>query len=479
MISKSEQHKPLVIDLDGTLLKSDMLYECCILFLRNNPLKFYRLFIWLFQGKAMLKKHLAEAVDIDVAVLPYDAKVLELIATAKRSGHTIVLATATHISLAKEIANHLNIFDDVIASDETTNLSAHRKRDALIARYGKKGFDYAGNSSEDIVVWQAASAAYVVNAPSNVLKKATEAGNIAEVITTNESTPKDYLKGLRIHQWLKNILIFVPLLAGHELTNTPMLAQACIAFLCFGLCASSVYVLNDLLDLQDDRHHSKKKNRAFASGKIPIKHGMFIFPTLLFISFILSIYWLSPEFIISLVIYYIITLMYSLYLKRQMTVDVITLAFLYTIRIIAGAAAMGLSLTFWLLTFSMFVFLSLALVKRYAELNDARARGETEKTRGRGYYPADLEMISSLGGSAGYLSVMVLALYIHDNATTSLYSHPQIIWLACPILLYWITRMWMLTHRGQMHEDPVVFAAKDKISLIVGVLFGLVFWVAT
>jgi 4-hydroxybenzoate polyprenyltransferase len=237
-------------------------------------------------------------------------------------------------------------------------------------------------------------------------------------------------------------------------------------------------LLNDLLDLADDRHHHSKRHRPFAAGRLSIKFGLIAFIVLLIASFFGSTLLLSWQFTEVLVAYYILTLAYSLFLKRQMAVDVIALAMLYTIRIIAGAAAFGLALTFWVLAFSMFMFLSLALVKRYAELREARRKGHTEKTRGRGYYPDDLEMISSLGAASGYLAVMVLALYIHDQATIALYTQPQVIWLACPLLLFWITRVWMLTHRGQMHDDPVVFAVRDKVSLLVGVLFGLVFWIA-
>lgn len=251
-----------------------------------------------------------------------------------------------------------------------------------------------------------------------------------------------------------------------------------IAFFLFGLCASSVYLLNDILDLADDRHHASKRNRPFASGKLSIRDGLIAFPLLLVSAFVLAICFLPWPFVGALAGYYALTLAYSLFLKRYMAVDVIALAMLYTMRIIAGAAALALPLTFWILAFSMFIFLSLALVKRYAELLEARNKGEHEQTRGRGYYPVDLEMISSLGAASGYLSVMVLALYIYDQSTVQLYQYAHIIWLACPLLLFWITRIWMLTHRGAMHEDPVVFASHDRTSLIVGALFLLTFWVA-
>ena len=469
---------PLVVDLDGTLLRSDMLLETGMAFVRSQPLKLFYPLHWLLKGKAALKEGLALGAHIDVSALPYDPVVIELIKAQRVSGRTTVLATASHHSLADRIAEHLQLFDLVLATDADRNLSAERKRDVLVELYGEGGFDYVGNSLDDLSVWDASRKAYLVNPERGVEPRAKARGNVEQVIVSNRSSYSDWLKALRLHQWMKNALIFVPLLAAHQLTNLTLLWQGVLAFVFFGLCASSVYLLNDLLDLTDDRHHKTKCHRPFASGRLPIGAGIIAFPLLLAAAFGGSALLLPWAFSGTLVAYYILTLVYSLYLKRQMAVDVIALAALYTIRIIAGAAAFGLELTFWVLAFSMFMFLSLALVKRYAELHEARTRGRTEKTRGRGYYPADLEMISSLGASSGYLSVMVLALYIHDQATTILYAHPQVIWLACPLLLFWVTRVWMLTHRGQMHDDPVVFAIRDRVSLVVGVLFGLVFLVA-
>lgn len=469
---------PLIVDLDGTLLRSDLLLETGMAFVRSHPLQLFKLFGWLAKGKASLKEGLANATDMDISVLPYDPQVIELIEAERLKGRRVILATASHYTLAQRIAEHLALFDEVWASDGKRNLSAHCKRDLLVEQYGDQGFDYMGNSHDDIPVWAAARQAYVVNPDSGVEHRARAQGNVEQVIHSNSSGAKDWLKALRLHQWMKNALIFVPLLAGHQISNPVLLWQGILAFLLFGLCASSVYVLNDLLDLTDDRHHHSKRNRPFAAGRLSIKSGLVTFPVLLIAAF-MSAAWLLPwVFTAVLLGYYILTLAYSLSLKRMMAVDVITLAMLYTSRIIAGAAALSLPLTFWILSFSMFIFLSLALVKRYAELREARKIGLTAKTRGRGYYPDDLEMISSLGASSGYLSVMVLALYIHDQASNELYSNPQVIWLACPLLLLWITRIWMLTHRGRMNEDPVVFAIRDRFSLMVGALFGLVFWVA-
>lgn len=471
--------RPLVVDLDGTLLRSDLLLETGMSFVRHHPFHIFKPFIWLARGKASLKSGLAESTDIDVSVLPYEPEVIEFIKSEREKGRVIVLATASHYSLAEKVAGHLQLFDVVLGSDLNRNLTAHKKRDLLVELYGEQGFDYMGNSHDDVSVWASSRYAHVVNPDAGVEKLARAQGNVGNVIVSNSTGLKDWLKALRLHQWMKNALIFVPLLAAHELNNLVMWRDAIFAFLFFGICASSVYLLNDLLDLADDRHHKSKCKRPFAAGKLSISSGIAVFPLLLTIAFGGAALLLPLKFSAALLAYYILTLAYSLSLKRMMAIDVIALAALYTLRIIAGAAALSLALTFWVLAFSMFIFLSLALVKRFAELHEAKVQGRTEKTRGRGYYPADLEMISSLGASSGYLSVMVLALYIHDQSTTALYSYPQVIWLACPLLLYWITRVWMLTHRGLMYDDPVVFAIRDRVSLIIGVLFGFVFWIAS
>ncbi|MBP0951683.1 UbiA family prenyltransferase [Pseudomonas alliivorans] len=473
-----QTHPPLVVDLDGTLLRSDVLFETAMAFIRQYPLQVFKLLLWLLQGKASLKRGLALSVKLDIALLPYDADVIEYIQQARRTGRLIVLATAAHETLATQIARHLNLFDQVWASDGEVNLSAHRKRDLLIDHYGQSGFDYIGNSTDDLCIWATARKAIVANPHVGVQRRAQAQGNVDQVLNAHATSLKDWRKALRLHQWLKNALIFVPLLAAHQIQQSQQVIDGLLAFLFFGLCASSVYVLNDLLDLADDRHHRSKRNRPFASGRLPIKSGLIAVPTLLLLAFGGAAAVLPWQFSAVLGAYYLLTLVYSLYLKRHMAVDVIVLAMLYTTRILAGAAAFHLPLTFWILAFSMFLFLSLALVKRYAELREARVREVEGKTRGRGYYPGDLDMIASLGASSGNLAVMVLALYIHEGATIALYQHPHVIWLACPLLLFWITRIWMLTHRGLMNDDPVVFAIRDRISQGIGALFLLVFWVA-
>ncbi|MCG6862448.1 MAG: UbiA family prenyltransferase [Chromatiaceae bacterium] len=468
----------LAVDLDGTLLRSDLLLESGLAFIRKAPLRALQPLMWLISGRARLKARLAEEVALDVAMLPYDRQTIDLLEAERARGREIVLATASYRSYADQVADHLRLFDRVMATDRDTNLSSGNKRDALVREFGEKGFDYVGNSLHDLPVWAAARNAYVVNPEPGVESRVRALGNLKLVIKGDAPGLGTWIRALRIHQWLKNALIFVPLLSSHRLGDLALFGDGVLAFLLFGLCASSVYLLNDLLDLEDDRHHARKRHRPFASGTLSIKAGLALIPVLLAVAFLGAALVLPWPFIFALVAYYGLTLAYSLILKRVMMLDVVTLALLYTSRIVAGTLALELTLTFWMLAFSVFMFLSLALVKRYAELRDARMAGTSEKTRGRGYYPDDLEMISSLGAAAGYCAVLVLALYIQDEGTVELYRHPQAIWLACPLLLFWISRTWLLTHRGQMHDDPVLFAVKDRVSLTIGVLFGAVFWLA-
>lgn len=471
---------PLVVDLDGTLLRSDVLLESSLALVRTRPLWALAPLLWLGGGKAALKRRLAETVALDVTALPYDPGVLALIAQARAQGRRIVLATASHRLYAERVAAHLGVFDEVLATEGELNLSAGRKRDALLARYGPQGYDYVGNAPDDLPVWAAARRAHVVGAGAALERRARAHGNVASVQPPPSAGMRlgALLKALRVHQWAKNSLILLPLLAAHVADQPARLLAAALAFICFSLCASSVYLLNDLLDVGDDRHHPSKRHRPFAAGKLSLLVGMALAPLLLAAAFALALWLLPWKFAAVLLGYYSLTLAYSLYLKRLMAVDAITLAALYTARLVAGAAALAVPLTFWMLAFSMFMFLSLALVKRYAELREARSSGRAGQARGRGYFPGDLEMIASLGAASGYLAVLVLALYTQDHATVALYRRPQLIWLACPLLLLWMTRIWLLTHRGQMHDDPVVFALKDRASLVVGLLFGAIFLAA-
>jgi 4-hydroxybenzoate polyprenyltransferase/phosphoserine phosphatase len=467
----------IVVDLDGTLVLSDMLVENLFLFLRLHPLRITKSIVWLLKGKAYFKRRLADAVLPEVERLPYNQSLLAWLQQQRTTGARIILATASDIRIARKVAEHIGFFDEVLGT-ESTNLSSGNKREALIQRYGEQGYEYVGNSAADLAVWQTASVIHIANPVRGVLVAAKKIGTVEMVFENRPPYLRTLIKALRVHQWAKNLLVFVPLLASHRILEPHLVLSGLLAFIAFGACASSVYLLNDLLDLPDDRQHPTKCNRPLAAGTLPILHALFLIPALLFGAFVVALWLLPIQFAGVLAAYYILTLAYSLWLKRVVMLDVVTLAILYTVRVLAGAAAMTLVATFWILAFCVFIFLSLAFVKRYTELHDARQKGKTEKFSGRGYYPADFELLASLGGASGYISVLVLALYINDAASRAMYHSPQWMWVACPILLFWLSRVWLLAHRGQMHDDPIVFALRDNMSRWIGVVFVLVFALA-
>lgn len=465
---------PLVVDLDGTLIRTDLLFESCFLFLRQEPHKFFMLFIWLLRGKSVLKEELASRVSIDVSQLPYEQSVVDFIHTERERGRPVVLATASHRTFAQQITGYLGCFESLHATEQKNNLSAGRKRDRLIERYGEHGFDYIGNSSDDLKVWSASRTAYIVNASRTIEQQARVVCDKTYVLHRISPTLGDFLKMIRLHQWVKNILLFVPLLTAHLYSDPELLVTLIGGFLLFGLCASSVYILNDLFDMTDDRCHSVKRKRPIASGIVSIQTAIAVFTLLIITAFGFALLWMPALFVVGMSGYFVLTLFYSTLLKRYMVLDVITLAALYTLRIIVGAIAIDVSLSFWLLAFSMFIFLSLAMVKRYAELHEKFIA--SSEVRGRDYRISDMQMVASLGSASGYIAVLVLALYINDPVTIDLYHRTESIWLACPLLLVWISRIWMLVHRGEMNEDPVVFAIHDRFSWLIGFLFVAAFW---
>lgn len=459
---RMERLPPLAVDLDGTLVLSDTLHESMLALIRRNPFYLFALPVWLLRGKARFKREIARRVLPNIDTLPYNAPLLGWL-HEQRGRREIVLCTAGDAALARAVADRVAVFDDTLASDGAINLSGERKAAALAARYGERGFDYAGNARRDLAVWRRARAAVVVNARPSV---ARAAARIAEIDRRFEPAPAGigvWLRALRVHQWAKNLLVFLPLLTAHRAFDAGAAGHALLAFVAFCLCASSVYLLNDLLDLDADRQHPRKRQRPFAAGELPLLAGFALAPALLFGAFALAL--LLPErFLLVLAGYYVLTMAYSLRLKRVEMLDVVVLAALYTARLIAGAAAIPVPASFWLLAFAMFLFLSLALIKRHTELGTLRDLGRSTAA-GRGYRTDDLPMLAVLGGASGYLAVLVLALYINSRESERLYRQPELLWLLCPLLLYWINRAWLLTHRGRMPDDPVVFAVRDPVSL--------------
>ena len=468
---------PLVVDLDGTLIRTDMLHESVLRVLRDQPLALLLFPYWLWLGKAVLKRKLSHLSDFDPSLLPYHQELLIWLKQQQSQGRTLILCTATDQAIALAIAKYLGIFEAVMASDGLTNLAGIHKAEALEQRYGIAGFDYAGNSRADILVWQKARQAIVVNASAKVTQKAKEACVVEQVFPASTIGFFAWRKVLRLHQWLKNALLFVPLLAAHQLTNTEAWLALTLAFFSFSLCASSVYIVNDLLDLESDRQHPRKRNRPFASGLVPASVGVALAALLLLASFALA-QQVGGHFLSWLLFYFVLTCAYSWCLKRLMLVDCLTLAMLYTLRIVAGAAAISMNLSFWLLAFSVFLFLSLAFVKRYAELEVQLLSGN-QKTLGRGYYTLDAPLLQTMGMTSGYAAILVLAFYLNSDAVTKLYKMPELIWAAVPIMLFWISWMWMKAHRGEMHDDPLVFAVKDRASLLAGLAFAVVLAIGT
>lgn len=464
--------RPLCVDLDGTLIRTDLLHESLFAALRSRPALLFRLPVWLAAGKARLKEELARHATIDADTLPYNPDVLAYLEAERAAGRPLVLATASDRKLADAVANSLGIFDRVLATENGVNLAGESKARALRESYGDGGFDYLGDSAKDVPVWK--HAATVLAVGSYGQSAASRAGlKVARAFERQGGGVAAMLKAMRPHQWLKNLLLFAVLLAAHRFTELNLVVAAFVGFVSFGLCASGVYLLNDLLDVHADRRHPRKRRRPIAAGDLPIASAVILAVGLLILAFLLTLL-LPPLFSVILAIYYVSTLAYSLWLKRKVLVDVMMLAGLYTLRVIAGGAAVSIMPSFWLLMFSMFLFLSLALAKRYAELIDMRARNLRE-VEGRGYRINDEETLAGLGASAGYVSVLVVALYINGEVAHSLYRTPEAIWLICPLMLYWIGRVWMAARRGKLTDDPVVFAIRDGVSRAVFVLCGLIF----
>lgn len=459
----------LCVDLDGSLIAGDLLYESLMGLLRTRPLEALRIPGWLSQGRACLKRRLAERGGVDAAALPYHEDVIDYLRREKAAGRRLVLATASDEGPARLVADHLGLFDDVISSDGTNNLKGAEKLRAIEAKYGRGGFDYLGNGPEDLPIWRAAGAAVVARPGSKLLAAVRTVQPDARVFDRTGPKLSVWPKLLRVHQWVKNVLIFVPVLMGHRFHEPALILACLIAFFAFSFGASSIYIVNDLIDLPSDRAHPRKRRRPLAAGAVSIPAGIAASLVLLASSLALGLL-LPPMFALILCLYLATSISYTFVLKKKLMVDVLCLAGLYTLRILAGGAATGIVISPWLMAFSMFLFLSLAFVKRYTELSGGAPQPQAERIPGRGYMAVDLDMIRSVGPASGYLAVLVVCLFLNDPLSVAPYPHPRRLWLICPVLLYWISRIWFLAQRGQMHSDPVVFAVSDRISLVSGLL---------
>ncbi len=464
--------KPLCVDLDGTLVAADTLFECWFSLARTNPWLFLIAPFWLLRGKAHLKARLAKAASLNVRILPFHGEFVKYLEAEHASGRKLVLVTAADQQIASAIASHLGFFSSVLASNGKVNLSGARKALALKQLYGSGGFIYAGNSSVDLPVWECAGEAILVNTPNSVRASLDRQHITVRQQFGGKVHPfSALLSTLRTYQWLKNLLLLVPFFAAHRKPDLASFANLAAAFGAFCFCASIGYVVNDLLDVEADRLHVHKRRRPFASGAMPLAAGLCLIPVLLILSAALA-WHLPPSFRLLLVLYLAATLVYSLVLKRLPLVDVIALAGLYTIRVGAGAAAVSVSISPWLLGLSIFLFVSLALAKRVSELSLVE-RNKGELNSRRGYRAEDRAQLASFGTSSGYMAVLVLALYVNSPETSTLYWHPMWLLAICPLLIYWVSRIWLLAHRGEMHEDALLFALRDHASYIVGLLVGV------
>ncbi|MCX7098260.1 MAG: UbiA family prenyltransferase [Methylococcales bacterium] len=474
--SASHDSVPLFVDLDGTLIKTDLLIESAFFLLKKQPWMLLQMLFWLLRGKAHLKEEIAKRSALDFAVLPLQQDFVEFLQKEASSGRILYLATASDRRLAEPVAQRLGIFKRVLASDGHNNLKGKRKLEAILNCCNDAAFDYAGNARVDLEIWAKSRRAIVVNPSSGVVAAAKKRRYVVQhVFDDRPKATKTWLRAFRLHQWAKNVLLAVPILTAHAF-NFSAIFEIAMAFTAFGLVASATYLLNDLLDLVSDRHHPRKCKRPFAAGDIDLISGVFAMVALFVAGFALALQ-LSEQFLITLLAYLALTISYSFYFKKVVLIDVLMLASLYTIRIVAGAFAIAVPLSSWLLGFSMFLFLSLALVKRCTELL-AMQRLARDTMKGRDYLVGDYPILSAMGVAAGYLSILVLALFISSPESTSKYTFPVLLWLLCPLMAYWVSRLWLKTARGEMHDDPLVFSLKDQASWIVFINMMMVTLVA-
>ena len=456
---------PLCVDLDGTLVRSDTLVESLASGMRNW--RVWRAFLTLFtKGRAAMKQAVAEIEPVDAATLPYNEELLVYLRAEKAQGRKLILVTASDRITADAVSAHLQIFDDVLASDGVCNLKAERKAAALVDRFGEHGFVYAGNDAADLAVWRRAKSAIVVNASRSVAAKAAKTTDVERHMNDAHSKLRAMLRAARPYQWVKNFLILVPIATAHALNDSSAWISAGWTFAAFCVTASGIYIFNDLSDLKADRLHARKRHRPFASGVLSLPQGLAMTAVLLTAGAIFAVL-SGAMWVVAL--YALMSISYSLWLKEFPLVDIFVLAGLYTMRLFAGGEATGHPVSFWLLGFSSFFFLSLALVKRVSEM--MAVSGPTAARRG--YMATDVPILQLMGIASGFTAIVILSLFVQDETTSLLYSSPALLWCIVPLILFWLCRIWLSTARGYMHDDPIVYAAKDRVSLLVSVaVFG-------
>jgi 4-hydroxybenzoate polyprenyltransferase len=463
---------PLILDLDGSLVRANLLVETMLAFIRRHPLQIFTLPIWLVQGRAVLKQRLAQRAEVDVEALPLNEELLAYAADESASGRKVYIATAADAAIAAQVARRVPFVAGVISSDGRTNLKGAIKATELKRRF-PEGFAYAGDARADLPVWQAASRAIVVEASSSVTAAVRELVEIERVFP-RQSYLWALMRTLRPHQWAKNTLVFVPLLLSGLASNPSALLATFAAFMAINLVASASYIINDTVDLADDRRHWSKRERPLASGRLPLVLGAAAVPLGLAAGFALAAA-AGPAVVLAIIAYLVCTLAYSLQLKRVPILDGFALASLFTLRLGIGIVASGAPPSPWLLVFSMFLFASLSLAKRHTEVARLIARGETE-VRGRGYKSVDLPLILAIGIATGMCAVLILVLYIINDAfRQSFYGNTIWLWGFPMVVFLFVCRVWLMCQRGQMNDDPVAFAMRDRASLGLGSVLALCF----
>lgn len=490
MIENVWQSDLLVVDLDNTLIDSDILIEACFIYIKKNPLNIFILFIWLFRGKAYLKNRLTSEIleEIDVETLPYNQEVINVVEQYRSAGKRVILASGTHEDILEKISNWLGLFDDYVGTNLTRNFIGNVKAEYLVSTYGKKNFDYVGDSFTDLKVWKFAANAFVASNSQRLRKSVGKVSTTVGLDTTKEPFFLVLVKAMRVHQWAKNLLILLPIITTLSFGSFEIIINAATGFILFSMCASAVYLTNDLFDLPSDRKHETKSFRPIPAGKL----NLWLVPVLAFVLVITSVVVTFLVFEVDtffiLLFYLVLTSAYTFKLKNILLVDVFVLAILYTIRIVFGVTIVGVSVSFWLIAFSIFLFLSLALMKRSIEVVKKLSSSIGGKydipsvnatVPGRKYITSDLPFLVSLGVSTGSAAVVIFALYINDDFVKAKFSQHEFLWFACFLLMFWIYRAWFLAFRGNLQDDPIVFALKDKVSLGIGFIMIVLFVMAS
>ena len=453
----------LVVDLDGTLTPTDTLAESLVGLAKRSPLDLLQVPFRLLNGRAEFKSWVAARAGVSPERLPYREALVAYLRDEKRNGRRIVLATAAHRSIAEGVSAHLGLFDEVLATQDGRNLKGEAKLEAIRGKLGGD-FVYAGDSAADRAIWKAAKAAVLVGVPPGMADSIRKEVPVELELAADEGGLVAWLRAFRVHQWLKNLLLFVPLLTAFSFFDVWKLVTTVIAFFAFSFAASASYVFNDLWDLDNDRAHPRKRTRPFASGRIPIAKGVAAAAVSLVVALALASA-VSTSFLLMLLLYLAITSAYSWLLKERALIDVLTLSLLYTLRILAGSVAIGIPSSSWQLAFSAFIFLSLALVKRCAELVSLEQSGQGSAP-GRDYRVTDLAVLYPLGVGSALSAVVVFGLFISTDETRARYATPELLWLVALGLVYWLARLWIKTSRGKMDDDPLVYAVSDSGSLM-------------